>query len=171
MKVLPHAFPHGRYFRIRFKPWNYADQEPWHRPHTYQHQARSPHLSAPPYLRRQRSRPGPNSILQAIQIHQALPPARDQVRRCTFFPRVPPSAHSLLISSRAANTANPQPTARSLTASTNASSAPAAPPPVPRTGGTARNTLALPSYYSLTVGSWIAGMSIERRGKRNWIIA
>ena len=61
------------------------------RSHPNRHQARSPHLPPPTHLRRQRPRPRPNPILQTIQIHQALPPARDQIRRRTSLPFPLPS--------------------------------------------------------------------------------
>ena len=51
---------------------------PTYRSHPNKHIPRSPHLPSTPYLRRQRSRSRPNPILQTIQIHQALPPTRNQ---------------------------------------------------------------------------------------------
>lgn len=56
------------------------------RSHLHRYQARGPHLSPPPYLRRQRSCPRPHPFLQTIQVHQTLPPARDQSRG---RPRIP----------------------------------------------------------------------------------
>jgi hypothetical protein len=45
------------------------------RPHPHRHQSRNKNLPSPTHLRRKRHRPRPDTILQAIQIHQALPAA------------------------------------------------------------------------------------------------
>lgn len=49
------------------------------RSHPHRHQTRNQDLPPPPHLRRQGHRPRPHPILQAIQIHQALP-AKDHPR-------------------------------------------------------------------------------------------
>ena len=54
------------------------------RPYSNRHQTRSAHLPSPSHLRRQRPRPRSHPILQTIQIHQTIPPARDQIRRRAF---------------------------------------------------------------------------------------
>lgn len=52
------------------------------RSNPYKYLTWSSNLSFTPYLRRQRSCPWPDSILQAIQIDQTLSTTRDQVRGC-----------------------------------------------------------------------------------------
>ncbi len=49
-----------------------------YRSHPHKHIPRSAHIPSTPHLRRQRSRSGPDPILQAIQIDQAIPAARHQ---------------------------------------------------------------------------------------------
>ena len=73
---------------------------------------------------------------------------------------IPPLPH------RASKTANHPQTAKSLTGSTNASSAPAAPPPAPRTGGTAKNTSAPPSSSNPTAGSPTRATSTRPSARR-----
>ena len=69
------------------------------RSYPHQHIPRISHLPSPAHLRRQRPRPGPDPILQTIQINQALPPTQNQIRRCTShpspFPFLPPLPHDL----------------------------------------------------------------------------
>ncbi len=65
------------------------------RSHPHKHIPRSAHLPSTPHLRRQRSRSGPDPVLQVIQIDQAIPAARHQDRRCTPSQPPAPSPHSL----------------------------------------------------------------------------
>ena len=85
-------------------------------------------------------------------------------------PPIPtPTWLTSLLSSRVAKTANPLQTVNASTASMNVSSAPAAQPPAPPTGGTARNTLAPLCCSSPTAGWQIPGMSTRRKGRVCWI--
>ena len=68
-----------------------------YRPNPNQYFPRVPDLSITPHLRRQRSRPRSYSILQTIQIHQALPTARHPKPRRTSSPSSPPFPLSRLL--------------------------------------------------------------------------
>jgi hypothetical protein len=120
------------------------------RPHPHRHCQGNSHLPPPPHVRRQGPRARHDALLQAIPLRQALPAARHtRARRMSLHyvtTLAPLTVH------RAANTARPRKTARSLTVSTNAFSAPVARHPARPTGGTRRSTSAPPSCFNRTAG-------------------
>lgn len=50
------------------------------RPHPYRHHPRVEDLPSPPHIRRQGHRTGSHPLLQAVQVHQAIPPAHNPCR-------------------------------------------------------------------------------------------
>ena len=96
----------------------------------------------------------------------------EDVRPFRFPSRLYPAVSlTIFLSYRAARTDNPLQTANASTVYMNASSVPAAQPPAPRTGGTARNTL-VPPYCSSPIAGWrTPGTSTKKRERVCWITA
>ena len=144
------------------------------RPHSHRHKGRDSNLPSTAHLRRQRPRTRLDPALQTIQINQALPAERLQISRC-MFPSLPkPSNHYHTDTStnnyrRASRTANRPLTARSWTASTNASCASAARPRARHTGGIQRNTSVPPSCCNPTAGSPTRETNAGRSARPPWI--
>jgi hypothetical protein len=123
------------------------------RPHSQRDQAGVSHLPSPSHLRRQGPRARLDPVLQAVQVHPALPPARCSTRGRKLYRHPINRTRHANIQSRVARTASPRKSAASSTVFTSASSAPAAAHLALHTGGTARSTSAPPSSCSRTAGS------------------
>lgn len=123
------------------------------RPHPYRHHPRVEDLPSPPHIRCQGHRTGSHPLLQAVQVHQAIPPAHIPCRARKFATKPFPWTIKKLTQNRARSTSKASRTARSLTVSTSAFSARAARLRAPHTGGTLRSTSALPFCSSPTAGS------------------
>lgn len=61
------------------------DTDAFDRPHTYRDNKGISHLPSATHVHCQRSGTGYDSVLQAIPIHQALPPAHDSFARCKML--------------------------------------------------------------------------------------
>lgn len=144
-----------------------------YRSDTYRDHEGVTHLPSSSHIRRQGSRTRSHSILQAIQVDQAIPTARHTLTRRMFpFLKIDHFPDSTNFSPhRAKKTASPQPTARSSTACTNVSCAPAARHPAHRTGGTPTSTSA-PRFCFSHIDGWPTHVTSGPRSARKlWTTA